>query len=102
MENNFGGFNHLPDQSSFERRSDYGSIKRPAPLDTSKNRLTPVNNGLVKKEDCFTSVDGRKWQTRDQSLVANQEYYKKIGREINHKENPNAFTVSNFYGFDKD
>ncbi len=101
MENNFGGFNHLPDQNSFQRRNDY-SISKTEPLDTSKNKLNVVNNGLPKKDNFFQSVDGRKWETRDQSIVANQEYYKKIGREINHKENPNAFTVSDFYGFNKD
>ena len=36
-------------------------------------------------------------------MVANKEYYKKIGRDINHKpNNPDAFNITNFYHFDKD
>ena len=52
MVNNFGGFNHLPDQNSFQRRNDY-SISKPEPLDTSKNKLNVVNNGLPKKDNFF-------------------------------------------------
>ena len=98
MENKFGGFNHLPDPNSFQRRVTYNT----------SNNNTPQANNLMKNKFSrdgmpIESLDGRKWETRDQAMVANKEYYKKLGRDINHKEeNPEAFNLTNFYKFNKD
>ena len=99
MENNFGGgFNRLPDSSSFQRKSDYGNLNSQIPSSPNafQNRYSADNKPIE-------SLDGRKWETRDQAMVANKEYYKKIGNEINHKPgNPDAFNLTNFYKFNKD
>lgn len=100
MENNFNrqGIDRLPDPTSFQRRSTY----------SSSNPQSPQAPNLYKNKfsgdgQPFQSLDGRKWETRDQQMVANKEYYNKMGREINHKpENPEAFNLTNFYHFNKD
>ena len=97
MENKFGGFNHLPNPNSFQRRESY----------TTPNNVSQANNISNNKFSRdgmpIESLDGRKWETRDQAMVANKEYYKKLGKDINHKEeNPEAFNLNNFYKFNKD
>ena len=100
MENNFGGgFNRLPDPNSFKRRNNYNSFSS---ID-SNSISNPISNRFNQNNGPVSSIDGRKWTTRDQAMVANKEYYKKIGRELNHKqENPEAFNLTNFYRFNKD
>lgn len=98
MENNFNNnsFNReLPNSNSFQRRNDYN---------TSNSSFNQNNqNNFSQNGKPFKSIDGREWQTRDQSMVANKEYYRKIGRELNHKpDNPEAFNLNNFYKFNKD
>lgn len=122
MVNNFGGFNggfnQLPNQNSFQRRNDFnGNNNVPQnfnnnginhmPSNLNSNIPNPNNNNFQNKYSAdgepIVSLDGRKWETRDQAMVANKEYYKKLGRDINHKaENPEAFNLTNFYKFNKD
>ncbi len=97
MENN-GGINKLPNPNSFERRTSYNSLN-----DSIPSNPNLINNRFSQNGGPISSLDGRKWQTRDQAMIANKEYYKKIGRDINHKEmNSEAFNLTNFYHFDKD
>ena len=99
MENNFGGgFNRIPNPNSFQRRNDYGSVNN-----SNQFQQNGFGNQYSADGAPIQSLDGRKWETRDQAMVANKEYYKKIGRDINHKpNNPDAFNITNFYHFDKD
>ncbi len=97
MENNFnnGGFNRLPNQNSFQRRNDFGNNNPSIP--------NGFNNRYSRDGAPVQSIDGRKWETRDQAMVANKEYYREIGRKINNKpNNPDAFNLTNFYKFNKD
>ncbi len=70
MGNNFGGFNNLgvnlPPNNNFERRDTYSTI----------NNFN--QNGFSNANPQFTSLDGRKWETKDQEFRANQEYYRKM------------------------
>lgn len=123
MVNNFGGFNggfnQLPNQNSFQRRSNFnGNNNVPSKLNnnvnnhmsSNLNRKMPSNANNSSFQNRYSadgksikSLDGREWETRDQAMVANKEYYKKLGRDINHtKENPEAFNLTNFYKFNKD
>ncbi len=99
MENNFGSnISRLPDPNSFQRRVTYNSSNN-----SDASNSNSINNRFSKNGGPISSLDGRKWQTRDQAMIANKEYYKKIGRDINHKEmNSEAFNLTNFYHFDKD
>ncbi len=131
MENNFGGFNgglnggfkggfnQLPNQNSFQRRTDFNGVNNTPqnlnnnginhkPSNLNSNIPSNANNRNFQNKysadgEPIVSLDGRKWETRDQAMVANKEYYKKLGRDINHtKENPEAFNLTNFYKFNKD
>ena len=99
MENNFHrrGIDTLPDPTKFQRRNSYNGSNplSPQPENMYKNRFQNTQG--------FQSADGRRWKTKEESIVANREYYNKIGRDITHKpEDPNAFNLANFHGFNKD
>ena len=66
MENNFNnnGIN-LPN-NNFQRRDTYESINN-----FNKNVFSNHNPQ-------FTSLDGRKWESKDQEIRANQDYYRKM------------------------
>ena len=66
MGNNFNspGLN-LPPQNSFERKDPFANIN-------NFNR-----NGFSNGNPQFTSLDGRKWATKEQEIRANQDYYRK-------------------------
>ena len=69
MGNNFGfnnnGFN-LPPKDNFQRRDPISNI----------NEFN--KNGFSNHNPQFTSIDGRKWETKDQEFRANQDYYRKM------------------------
>ena len=78
MENSFGSSGmKLPPQNNFQRRDDYSNINSFNQNGFSDNNVNPQ----------FTSLDGRKWMTKDQEIAANHEYYRKIGNDINKKGN---------------
>lgn len=67
MENSFNGSGmKLPNMSNFQRRDSYSNI----------NNFN--QNGFSQHNPTFTSLDGRKWETKDQEFRANQEYYRKM------------------------
>ena len=94
MENNFHrrGIDKLPDPTSFQRRNTYNS-----PNNASPEAPNLYKNKLGYDGEHFKSLDGRKWSTADQSIVANRELYNKMGREINHQtDDPTVFNLTNF------
>ena len=66
MENNFGFNNQGMNMPKFERRDTYTAIN-----DFNKNGFNNANPQ-------FRSIDGRKWETKDQEFRANQEYFRKM------------------------
>ena len=68
MENNFQmpGLNNQFPKNSFVRQDPISSM----------NNIN--QNNLLNKNAQFTSLDGRKWESRDQEIRANQDYYRKM------------------------
>ena len=68
MGNSFGspGLN-LPPKTNFERRDPISNINN-----FNQNGFSENHNPQ------FTSIDGRKWETKDQEFKANQDYYRKM------------------------
>ncbi len=78
MENSFNrpGLN-LPPKTNFQRREGYSNY-------SSFNQNTNVNTTNTRQ---FTSLDGRKWQNKDQELRANQDYYRRMMNDTIKKGN---------------
>jgi len=67
MGNNFNGFGmNLPPKNNFVRRDSY----------STPNNFN--NNSFNQQKQFFTSIDGRKFETKDQMFRANQDYYRKM------------------------
>ena len=58
-------------QSNFSRNSYSNNTNN-----VNTGRLS-VNQNTSTPEHVFTSIDGRKFSTRDQAIQANQEYYRR-------------------------
>ena len=64
-----------PDATKFDRRGNYNFEL----VNEVRNNPTP-----------YQSLDGRKWTTKDQAFIANQQYYRKMGNDPKTK-------LNNFY-----
>lgn len=88
MVNNFGGINKLPNTNSFERRNSFN------------NNNTNLNNN-VQKPTTYRSLDGRDYIDKNQTFVANREYYNKLGKSMNKPSpvNKDAQRLNNLHTF---
>ena len=68
MGNNFNGFGmNLPPNNNFSR-NNY----------STQNNINQNSFNTNTPQQTFTSLDGRKFETKDKMFIANQEYYRKM------------------------